>query len=213
MFPFGWTCSEYVVLDSEDQFPYEVRLQSASRPTFLAGSVGHSPDTAWQAGVGNRRSKVEDILKSWLRFGSVQSIFGYRRKNIKVKSDPWRDYGQPASKEDFDHINVEHSTIGRLVSRQIEVWVDPVSLTENIFVETERRGAKEKINWGAIEAWCRDEIEAGRPSRDCQGRRQLVNAAADWYSSLPNAPADIALSNDQVAKRMAPLFDEYEFEK
>ncbi|WP_306141483.1 hypothetical protein [Roseibium sp. MMSF_3412] len=140
----------------------------------------------------------------------VKYFLGQMR-NIKAPGLGTKQIDRSLTIEDFDNICVRYSTVGRLVSRQIDLTVDAKDLIEYLANRIETRGAKTKYELYKVERWCRAQLESNTPILQDTTKVQaaLINAACDWQGKVDAQPA----GPDQVRPIVIELMREYKIEK
>lgn len=138
--------------------------------------------------------------------GDVQYFHGPMRNIAAPSRDP-RPIERSLNREDFEKLRIEHSTIGRMVSRQIDIKIDANDLIKHFKSEFETRGTKATYDLRKIERWCRDQLERNTPtlSDTMNLKATLIDAACDWHAEVDTKSA----GPDQVRPLVNNLLREY----
>lgn len=132
-------------------------------------------------------------------------------RNIAAPNHDTRPVDRALTSEDFAEIRVVHSTVGRMVSRQIDVKIDANDLIDHLKGQVETRGTETKYDLLKIERWCRDHLERNTPVlKDAKNiKATLINEACDWQGEAEPNPA----GPDQVRPIVTALLQEYSTEE
>jgi hypothetical protein len=207
IFPYGWLTTEFDPIVDEDTCEFE----KFWRKNFRQRVSGRSPfgKKAARHARGYRRREVEAILKRNLK----REMIRYECLHIYNPKAP--AYGQkppeyPINPIEFERMNVELSTVGRLVSRQHVIRIDVEDLLNCLIEECETRGKKATINRGHAEHLARKLIETWQPSSERAITKQaIIDAVADPVTGLPGTSDGDVASSDQVRSVINKLWPEY----
>lgn len=211
LFPVGWHWTEYRALTDVDTTLYEQYVRSNSELGFPFKRTRRSPASRrYKAAQKFRKDKVEQHIRKNLVRGEVRYSAG-RMKNLHLRNPTAKPLNRDLVREDFEILEIEHSTVGRLLSYQIEVHVDAEELIKDLVGRVETRGADPKYNLLKIERWCRSQLETNSPTLSEQNnlKSTLIKAACDWYAKIYRAPA----GDDQVRPIVDRLILEYTSEQ
>ncbi|QCI98798.1 hypothetical protein [Agrobacterium larrymoorei] len=207
LFPVGWHWSEFKALTDADKMPYEGMAREASnqeiplkRPLMKPASV------RYRAAGDHRRNVVHSFLQKILVRGDVRYFHGPMR-NIALPHRGSQPVNRPLARDDFEEVRIANSTVGRMISRQIDVKVDAKDLIEHLIRQNETRGAPPAYDLNKIERWCRDQLERNAVLKDMTGELSatLINAASDWQGKIFTKPA----GPDQIRPIVTRLLREY----
>jgi len=206
LFPVGWRWTEFTPLTPDDSTDYEaVALELSSCGLPLPAS--RSPTAAIDAGRSYRREKTTECLARILARSEVRAYHG-RQKNIAAPVYGSHLPDRPPNSTDYERISVEHSTIGSLVSRQYETWVDAPQLIGHLLNGLETRGAPQKHDRLRIERWCRNVFESGDVPVTQGSRAELTARCLDWLATT-SGDADQIAGEAQVRPIISQLLVEY----
>lgn len=207
LFPIGWHWTEYKPKTDQDKMPYELLAREASNLQIpLQRPLVKPASTRRRAGQSYRKAQVWRYLQKILVRGEVWCSYGPTR-NIALPKRSARPIERIPTREDFEDVRIDTSTVGRLISRQIDVKLDANELLDLLSKKIETRGAKPTYDLLKIERWCRDKLERNTPIlKDAKNlRATLIAAACDWHSETEIKPA----GPDQVRPIVNDLLREY----
>ncbi|ATN32986.1 hypothetical protein ACO34A_04120 [Rhizobium sp. ACO-34A] len=128
-------------------------------------------------------------------------------RNIALPHREPQTVNRPLARDDFEEVHVANSTVGRLISRQIDIKIDSNDLIEHLIAQNETRGAPPAYDLNKIERWCRDQLERNVVLKGVTGELSatLINAASDWQGEIFMKPA----GPDQIRPIVTRLLREY----
>lgn len=207
LFPVGWHWSEFKTLTKADKAPYEKPARDISNQKILLKRPLRKPALAcWKAGRSYRKNAAKQYLEKILVRGDLKYFCGSMR-NLALPNRGARPIKRTPNRTDFYEINVAYSTVGQMISQQVDISIDANDLVELLIKSTETRGAPSKYGVWAIERWCRNQLERNTSplQKPSNLRASLINATCDWQGETNAEPA----GPDQVRPIVDKLLLEY----
>lgn len=207
LFPVGWHWTEFKALSNADKKPYESLAREASNFEFPLKRSLRKPATARRKTARKyRKAQVTGHLHKILMRSDVRYFHGPMR-NIAAPNRDARPVERTLTSEDFADVRIEHSTVGRMISRQIDIKIDANDLIKHLKGEFETRGTKATYDLRKVERWCRDQLERNTPtlSSTTNLKATLLDAACDWHAEVASKSA----GPDQVRPLVNNLLLEY----
>lgn len=211
LFPVGWHWSEFKSVTPHDFAPYEDTTRNSSNQGILWNRPRLKPAlTRWKTGRSYRRGEAMKYLERTLVREDLP-CFPRSMRNLALPDRGERPITRSLNRADFSQINVDQSTVGRMISQQIDVTIDANDLISLLVSRNETRGAPRKHNALEIERWCRSHLERNTPIlRNSENlKATLINAACDWQGEKNADPA----GPDQVRPIVDMLLREYTAEE